>query len=634
MKRPAYYFFLVPLFLNSVTSFSNEVFPWSSPDWGFVRNEKSEKGQISPHQVIDALPTQKKVTDLAPTKHKLANSLFFDQPFDKNKVFPLPEKSETTQQLTNEKIGSEESPLDLLATLKFAPKENPYKLKKLDPIKTNAPKVSPPVPVPQKPIQAVVANSSIKIAEKLNPPQVPTLPTATPLTKIDSPRLGKLLTKNWARSALERGHIKVVDEETLTLGEPRAIEGIEISWMGNENHMELKPNEKWTNDNGIALVPTAMSHSARFIAKAKGYIPAVGYAWSKNVTPVVMYRESKIPSVAQGILKKVTDKLQTFPYPNSTIVFGKVIDSSGAPIEGVWMDTNLSENHEIFYSTGSFGIFHPQQKTTGVLGEFLVSGMQMGYKPLTPTKVGNLFANNGLEPVESSQNSVNLPSHFIDFSGVGPIASVTLVDGQNIQLETTIVDHTSNSYPEGLGILANLGGEKTVPDTGGNVVFSKVPNRPNVEFVQVNSLSKDYYLKNTLLNITTNPLTMPDAVTLFSTRNLYSAFQDISYEVNFERPVIIGRLRPEHFTEAVAIEVVDYRGKTLQGVPTFYAEKVDEEMIINRELKQTSPDTQTFILGNLVPGEYHIQARRVRDRKILATQITRTLSDSISLVQF
>ena len=137
-----------------------------------------------------------------------------------------------------------------------------------------------------------------------------------------------------------------------------------------------------------------------------------------------------------------------------------------------------------------------------------------------------------------------------------------------------------------------------------------------------------------MLNLTQNSKTTPDIVPLFSTRNIYSAFQDINLEVNFERPLVIGGLRTEYYKEPLIVEVLDFRGKVLKEVPTFYLYNVDDKDFLDRDLKHTSPDSQKFILGNLIPGEYHLQVRRWADKKVIATQVFRTNTDSISVIQY
>jgi hypothetical protein len=549
---------------------------WSSPDWGFVRPST---------QVIPAVKNE-----------SLKNSLVFDQPFDTHAVLPLPQSTP----VANEKI--------------FVSPVNPFTVAKSPQLKK--------APQPEKPAEKV---SALPIAPVK--PVAVSAPIEQPLQSLDSKvsaQLGDFLDQKWARASIERGHLKVVDEESLSTQSPRAVQGAEVFWMGLESGIKSISNRK-----GIAVVPSWISHSARFIVKAKGYLPAVGYAWNGQVTPVVLYRESRVPGVAQSVLLDITRKVNSFPYPNASTVFGKVVSPEGSPLKGAWIDTSLQEPHKLFYSMGSLGLFHPRMESTGVQGDFLISGLGWGYKPILTTLLGETQPSDGREPVESVTDVSKFPSAFVDFSGSGPIATTTIVQGRDAVLQTQILDQISQTYTAGQQVFANLGGEISRPDENGFLELNAPFQRPQVELLEISSSS---FLK-TLLSITSDPKTVPDEIVLFTERDIYSLLKDVSVELNFQRPIVFGKLRPEDESQ-FKVEVVDYRGKTLDGAPVYYFEETDDGAQLNPNLKHSDGVSQNFVVGNLMPGEYHLRLKRVTDGKIFATQTLRTRANTISLIQF
>ncbi len=230
--------FLSIVSISALADQNSKIYPWSSPDWGFVRPQSQEISRVQTTQ--------------------LKNSLIFDQPFDPNPVLPAQPAIEKS------------TPAVVAKTFKQIPRPQPVTVEFKKTISIPFPELPAKPAAIDKPAPTQVAKAEIK----------------TPVNSAQSQVvLGSIIEKPWTRASIEQAHLRIVDEETLNLNEPRGVSGVEVFWFGTESGIKTVSNSK-----GIALVPKFVTHSARFIAKAPGYMPAVGYSIGEMVTPVVMHR--------------------------------------------------------------------------------------------------------------------------------------------------------------------------------------------------------------------------------------------------------------------------------------------------------------------------------------------------------
>lgn len=544
------------------------------------------------------------------SKIPLKKSLAFDQPTDAVSYRPFPLLA--TQIVAPELLASSKltapSPLPV-PTLKSTAPEN-----KLPEKITRNPVIAPtPTPAPAKKPQPQPA---IQQAQNryINP------------TKIKAEgRYAKVL---------------VIEEDSLMLKRMKAMPKVSIQWMGEGSGLTTQ-----TDDYGLAHSPYPNTHSIRFIAKAPGFLPALGYAVGGIVTPIVMVPEKKVP----GIVKLLGLTLE----PEKVLVLGHILDQNYQPVDSMTLDTSSVSTSKIFYSGKTTGIYWSQITrdskeiaSTGLWGDFLVSGLETGIQYLMPSRtLQNEELKTLVDHPEASEQQMNEWPAFIgsfDFNqgkdsmkqGSSPVVSVTIQKGTPKKIETQVVDAFSWIRPSS-GIRVNVSGQRDLadglnsPDEEGFVKPENLFLRSGVDIIEIQSQG---YRPSWISSVASRE-NFPSVVPMFTENQLQTVFQKIPSESGLEKSVVMGALRPERFTREVKINVYNSAGKKNKDAKVYYFASEGNQVDPTR----TSTDriVQRFTVSNLGLGEWHVMAIDAKTGRGLGVQVIRAVEDgSIIPLQF
>lgn len=527
--------------------------------------------------------------------NSLANSLIFDQKSESTQIEFLEDSSSPEFAFEIPEASRPQSPAKLPQTMPMVatPDLSNAGVTKINTSPSFAPRVA-------KISQPVAKSSSSEETST-----VQSKPATLAVAKV---RADKSTTdfKEALRPRFEKGNILVFDEEALNLGSFSPIQNARVFWFGHESSVQTR-----TNSNGVARFPQGEIYSARFIVKAEGYLPAVGYAKAGLVTPIALYSEKRLPAILKS-LNIGTDFQSRF-------ILGKILSPSGEPVSDVHFDLNESNKQKAFFSAGKWSLFVPNLKGTGPSGDFLFSGLQsFSFDYFLPTRS------------DSEGSSSELSSQPFSFSGIDQIASVTLVESPPSELSTQIVDSSLLEFDAGLSAVGTIGGQGGVytPNSEGFITFEKLSNKTTVDLVEVRARG---YRKAWLSPSPSTPKSMPDFLPLFTEGHLIRVFEEAHGAVNPDLGMVLGNLRPEFFNEPVEVKILGPSGTQISFIEVFY---FDADNNLDSNLMATAPETQNFAIPNLIPGEWHLQIRGTISGELLATQVVRTSSRVVSYVQF
>jgi hypothetical protein len=435
----------------------------------------------------------------------------------------------------------------------------------------------------------------------LNPPRVGTQSLALHEdVKTSTNEFSVNLPKNiYRKGGLE---LLVIDEESFLEKKPKVISKAQVFWGHSASAISTE-----SNNSGRALPPNARFASARFVVKAEGYLPAVGYATRNMITPVILIKEKRLGAVLKS--------LNVTPAAGKTLVWGKFLSDSLEGQEKIQIESS-DPSAKAFYSIGSFGLFHPKATSSGPQGDFLVSALPRELHYLLPSESRDLG--------EVSE----LPPALLNLAGLGPIITTTIVQSKSSSVETQVVDGLSLEKPE-TSIYATVGGQRGMftADEDGFVNFKGLPLRNQVDLVEVRASG---YLKS-WINAPANGESFPELVSLFNRAQLNELLQGSGVNLQQSNPVILGQLRPEAFKKKYAVEILDSNGISPEGVEVVY---FDQKNRPNPNQNGTDRLMQTFAVLNLAAGEYHLVIRDVDSHQLVSMQVVRCADSVLSQVQF
>lgn len=436
-------------------------------------------------------------------------------------------------------------------------------------------------------------------------PSVPLVPAkkpvaAKPTPREDVPRGTPRFTHEEVRVPELRGsgaRVLVLDEEGLSIGEPKPLAGAEVHWISANSGLH-----RTTGTDGIADGPYAHTISTRFIVTLPGYLPAVGYATAGYTTPVVLYHESRLGPVLKT--------LGIVPDSQRTWVIGKLLDDKMIPQSDFVLDSSVEEPFRTYYSLGSFGLFHAAANATGFQGDFVISGLREGLQYLMP-----------------SSNKEEWPAWIVDFNSLPPVVSVTLSPADGVSAQTQIMDAMALEPIES-GVHVTIGGTRGlfIPDDDGYVVFESIRKRGSSDLIEVKG---EGYLK-TWLSVIPGDKFFPPNVSLFRDRDLYTLFNSVS-DAEFGQGVAMGNLSSERFAKSVVVSVYGADGRRNATAKVHY---FGTDNRIQPNLTHTVAGTQNFAITGLPVGESHLVVTDAHTGKGLAIQAVRAERGTISQIQF
>lgn len=535
-------------------------------------------------------------------KKPLANSLLFDQSFDQESFRPFPLAATPTIPTAQ--------PLKKEASNEILP--SAYVLKQI---------VEKPVVVAQKttpPVTAAAATPLAPVPEKIEPIKIPvvTPPVVIRETKPASIKFEKIKPK------ASVAYVVAIDENSLLSNQIETLPGVTVHWINERSGLKTLTNKK-----GVTHSPYPNSHSIRFIAKAPGFLPALGYAVAGIVTPVVMVPENKVPALFKT-LGLTTE-------PGRINVVGRILDRNFKPLKGFTIETSSGSNTTVHYSAGPMGLFLPTAKHTGAMGDFIVSGLQPGLQYLMPTR--HLDASDLKSLVDNPMTSNRMqewPAFIGSFEDSFGMVSVTIQEGTPSDLQTQVVDAFELIRPEA-GVYLTIGGQSGLqePDQEGYINTKNFTARSSVDIVEVQAQG---YRKNWISSVA-NKENFPNFIPLFTEHQLQTVFSPVFNEVALYQGMVIGTLRPEKFRSQLVVQIYDSRGRKNTEAKTFYFDsqsgQKNKALTVNGELEHTDKNIQSFAVTNLADGEWHLVATDAKSGKGVAVQVVRVESGTITQIQ-
>ena len=476
---------------------------------------------------------------------------------------------------------------------------------------------APAVPAQQTPHQTVAKfpGATKTDAPKTTPPaNAGATVVASNSTLSDASRKGAALVTSYSQESpapeSNAAKIFVIDEDSLTQGSVHGVEGATVTWFGPNSGIVKKTNTK-----GVARAPYPASAAVRFVVQAPGYLPALGYAIEGLVSKVVLMSERKLAPVIKS--------LGVAPDPQKTLVFGKILNKKGRPVEGMTLEASIEKPFKLFYSIGGFGVFHPKAVETGSQGDFFISGVASGIQYLMPSQ--NISSKSAAE----QKDPLEWPASILDFTGVGPVVSVTLQESTGHTVTTQVVDAFSMERPSGVGIQATVGGQRGVfvPDAEGKLEIGNMHKRDNPDLVEIHAQG---YLKTWITGVP-DEKHFPELIALFTQRQLDTVLQEAAPEIELNGGIVLGNLRAEKFKKSMVVSVYGPTGLRAGKARVLY---FDDRNIARLKLTQTDNVLQNFAVANLDAGEWHVVVSEATTGKTIGTQIVRTEGGTVTQVQF
>lgn len=557
---------------------------------GFVATQPAVFAGIQKQpQVIAKLPQ-----NLQP----LQKSLLFDQTFDKAPLRPFLPETVVAEYL--ERIEAKNTPAKIAEEIKIA-----------------ASKIPEPAPIVEAPQSVLAELPAVVIASNDPAPVVvPTKPNPVPVV-IERP--AKEVLKELEQEAKvtvqrndvaklknlesDRAGVYVLDESAFLESRYETVPQASVQWLHPESNLSSKLNKK-----GIALVPYPNAYSARYIVKAPGYLPAVGYAVKGMISPVLLYREARLGP----ILKSLNQGAK----PGHALLIGKFLDRNLKPIEKMSFDEFMRETQTSFYSLGLFGLFHPAAKETGSRGDFLINQLNFSLQ--------YLLAKQNVTTEELNE----WPAQLVDLKGLEAVLTTTLIEPKKTALSTQLVDSFTLERPE-TGIYASIGGQRGLiePDAEGILDLGEVYERPSVDLIEIHAQG---YLK-TWLNAPAQSEALPDFVPLFTFDQLDEVLKTVDETASLQKSYVIGAVRPENMKGKFELKVYGANGRLAREAQVFYFGK---ENSLSTQTGAMDPKDARFVVAGLPEGEWHLVLVNTKTGQGQGIQIVRTQRGTISQTQF
>ena len=545
---------------------------FTSPAWGFVAHQPAE------HVVVSVA----------------ARSLLFDQSFDAHsfRPFPSPRRMPAVIAASAEELPTQQKPVVVTSA--------PQTIARL--VAASVQVEAPATKAANWAFNKPLSQAPKAIATISSPPAIASSAPIVPVTKSQL-RSQKILSTLDSQDLDARlAKVFVFDEESLVLGQPRPVAGATLTWIGPNSQLTTS-----TNSHGVARSPYPLTQSSRFLIKAPGFLPALGYASLGQVAHVALVSEKSLGTIIKSLSLETVE--------GRTLVVGKVIDSLDRPIEGVTVDLSADQDTLSYYSVGTFGVFHPQAKKTGKNGDFLVSTRLGGFQYLMPT-------------LQNEGGSVEWPATLLDLTSLPKVVTTTIVQPKETHLQTQVVDSMSFEKPP-VGIQLTVGGQRGIhiPDGEGFVEMDALGRRTSPDLVEITAQG---YLK-TWLTTLADPKLAPTSVSLFTSTQISQIFENTSTSPSLANGIVFGQLRPELYAQPVEIRVYDASGHLNRTAKIHY---FDHENILRDQKKATDATHQTFVVTDIGTGEWHLVAIDPKENRGLGVQVVRTMENVVSSVQF
>lgn len=552
------------------------------------------------------------ILDVSAAPSPIARSLVFDQTFDTQAVRPAPMAKSTPHQInqtiatetplgnttinvkrTDASISSQPNRIGDTGLLKLLGRLKTWQRiesasresRGATPAAASKPDVAESVVVAQGP--------ELKPAQKVVESADQNIPQTAVLNKISLPN---------AKTGEAR--VVVLDNEQLSLGIHQGVQNAVVHWIAFNSKIQSRvPARGWVR------APYPRSSSLRFIVQAPGYLPALGYAVEGELAIVPLVKERLLPAVVKT--------LGVIPDPTKSMVFAQFLNNKKALSADVSLEANIQNPFRIFYAAGALNIFHPAKERSGTNGAAYISGISQGLQYLLPTDLRD-----NSQPAE-------WPATLVDMNLVGPVVSVGVAEGTKLQRELLVTDAFTLERPSNTRILATIGGQRGLAVAGedGTITLEQLRTRANVDLIEVSAPS---YL-TTWISAAAANASFPTNVPLLSQSHVQTLTLDARNELDLNRAIVFGSLRPQEFRKPVTISVYGADGKKVPDALVYSFDESNQRLTKDRS---THPNSQTFVIGNLPDGEFHVIAFAANTDEVLAIQIVRAKAGVVSFLQF
>jgi hypothetical protein len=529
-----------------------------------------------------------------------SKSLLFDQSFDKKPLRPL-----ITQEIIKRYLASQERSAENLASVEVSPKvEEPLIEKIAPPVEAIAASIKKEDPKPtENPALSALEIGHPMVLEKVEPEALPAKALLGDLHKKGEIKIESRLIEKPKTLDSKSAALFVLDETSFLEGRYERVPGAKVHWLHPKSGLSSE-----TDKEGRARIPYPQAHSARYVVTAQGYIPAVGYAVRGILSPVLLYRESRIGPILKS--------LNLAPKPNEHILLGKFLSRQLNSMDRMSLDDFIQDSRKSFYSSGRLGIFNPFAKESGPGGDFLIAHL--------PTALQYLLPKQALNEIDV----LEWPAQLIDLKGLMPIMTTTVLEHKDNQVSTRVVDAFTGERPES-GIYASIGGQRGViePDINGFIDLNDMPLRPNVDLVEIYAQG---YMKS-WINSPSRSETLPDTVPLFSQTQLSQVLAPVGEEVLLSKSYIVGGARTNSFDNNVRLKLYNSLGQVQRSAQVYYFSK---NGMLSKNQDFLDLRDPRFVITNVPDGEYHIVAIDAQTGHGVGIQVLRTQAGTISHVQF
>ncbi|HVJ66312.1 MAG TPA: hypothetical protein VM901_13725 [Bdellovibrionota bacterium] len=364
-----------------------------------------------------------------------------------------------------------------------------------------------------------------------------------------------------------RARVIAVDAQELNFGRIVPIATAEATWMGNDSRLQSR-----ADNNGVMQAPYKNTRAQRFVVKANGYIPAVGYAVMGSVSVALMYRSELEASF-------VADQGS-----GSHVIIGKVLDKDLRPVPGLKIESS-DTNARVDYSVGTLGLFQPEfmprRPASDVSGDFVVNGLDESIQYLIPS---------------SSDEAELWPVTAIDLSGLPRVVSLAIPKVEKVFAKTSIRDVYAQRRPAGQVIMTIAGqtGEY-IPEDDGKTLIENLFPRPAMDVMEIWA---DSYLK-TWVHAPANPALMPPVSPMLTEQRVQEILDTSSIHWSASESLVIGKVAAHGGFE---VRVMGPDGKRATDAMVIYFDANGE---VNPELTTTAENREFMVLG-LGDGEWNL----------------------------
>jgi hypothetical protein len=415
-----------------------------------------------------------------------------------------------------------------------------------------------------------------------------------------------LLVESAPQAKANEAMVWIVDEVSLLDQSARAIADAEVHWI----HPNFGVSSK-SNEHGITVSPLGRTHSTRFIVYKEGYLPAVGYATLGQVSPVILYPESRKGPILNPLGLKAE---------NRHLIFGKFVKSNLKPLANLFLDLNDTNPARAFYAAGPLSFFTPLAEHTGATGGFIAAHLNSKLQYLMPTELSKK------EWPAATVNTLGAPLEF----------SLSIVESRPYEHVFSISDAVHGTPPSGVPVLASVGGQKgpVWPDEAGYIRMTELHKRPFVDLIELaidparkteevagTDPSDSEYL-NTWVNVSHTSQSLLRDVPLFTPAQLRALLAE-KIHIS-ERGIVMGTIQKSLAgRRALSMDVVDSFGAKTKIETLFF-----DESVVSQD------NSVKFAIPNIRSGEWHLVLRDAKTQKVLGVEVVRTKAKVVSQVGF